>query len=96
VRRFVFAPEAERDLDQIETFLVERAGSAVARGVLRKIVQGFRFLAAHPLAGHVREDLLRPSARLWPVYSYVIIYEPSTPIKILRVIHGARDVTKLV
>jgi plasmid stabilization system protein ParE len=67
----------------------------VARKVLHKIVQAIRFLATHPLAGHLREDLWAPPTRFWTVHSYLIIYDPSTPIEVLRVIHAARDVARM-
>ena len=94
--RFFLSREAEHDLDGIKAFLEEKAGAAVARRVLLNIVQAIRFLAAHPLAGHLRENLRPLPIRFWPAGSYLISYEPSTPIEVLRVIHGARDVTKLV
>jgi toxin ParE1/3/4 len=95
VTRFIRSPQAERDLDAIKAYLVEQAGAAVARGVLLKVVQAIRFLASHPKSGHLREELSDPPTRFWSTYSYVIIYDPSTPIEVLRVIHGARDVTRL-
>ncbi|WP_256448903.1 MULTISPECIES: hypothetical protein [Methylosinus] len=31
--------------------------------------------------------------KFWPVFSYLIVYEPSMrPIGIVRIIHGAQDV----
>ena len=31
--------------------------------------------------------------RFWSVYSYLIVYKPdSKPLKVIRVLHGARDV----
>ena len=93
--RFILSPQAERDLDAIKAYLVEQAGAAIARNVLLRIVQAIRFVAAHPQLGHLREDLRDPPTRFWSAYSYVIIYDPSTPIEVLRVILGARDVTKL-
>jgi plasmid stabilization system protein ParE len=33
----------------------------------------------------------------WPVYSYLIIYRPDKkPLEVLRVLHGNRDVTRIL
>ena len=40
--------------------------------------------------GHWREDLIDEPLRFWPVYSYLIIYNPAAkPIEIARILHGA-------
>lgn len=51
-------------------------------------------LAKNPNIGHQRVDLTsRPDVLFWPVRSYLILYRPSpTPLEILRVLHGRRDV----
>ena len=50
-------------------------------------------LSKEPGAGHVREDLTSLPAKFWPIYSYLIVYNPETkPVQILRVLHGMRDV----
>jgi antitoxin ParD1/3/4/toxin ParE1/3/4 len=47
--------------------------------------------------GHLREDLTDEPVRFWSVYSYVIVYDPETqPLQILRILHGARDVRRVL
>lgn len=42
-------------------------------------------------------DLASESLRFWPVYSYLIIYRPnSEPIEVVRVLHGARDISAIM
>jgi plasmid stabilization system protein ParE len=55
---------AERDLDEIKEFLIEKRSFAVARRGLGKIEAGLRL------------DLTPRAVKFWPVYSYVIIYDP--------------------
>jgi plasmid stabilization system protein ParE len=50
------------------------------------------FLGGSPEAGHFREDLTDKPVKFWPVFSYLIVYDPERrPIEVLRVLHGARD-----
>lgn len=55
-------------------------------------------LAQHPNSRHRRGDLTtRDDVLFWPVYSYLVIYRPDTePLEILRVLHGNRDVTRIL
>jgi len=56
-----------------------------------------KLLGKQPGVGHVREDLPGRPVKFWPVYSYLIVYDPETePIQILRVLHGMRDVEEIL
>jgi plasmid stabilization system protein ParE len=62
-----------------------------------RFVDAFRLLSNQPALGHVREDLAGPVIRFWPVGAYLILYNAArTPIEILAVVHGARDVPSIV
>ena len=53
-------------------------------------------LAEMPGLGHERDDLADDVLRAWVVYSYLIIYRPdTTPLQIVRIISGYRDVAKM-
>lgn len=59
---------------------------------MRRLIDRFRLLASQPMSGQARNDL-QPDLRCVTVGSYVIFFEPlSDGVRILRVIHGARDV----
>lgn len=91
-KRYIFAPEAEQDLDDITAYLTKEGGTRVARHVLRQIKDAVTFLGSTPGAGHLREDLTAAPLRFWAVYSYLIIYKSaSRPIEIVRIIHGSQD-----
>lgn len=60
------------------------------------IYRTFRQLGAMPGLGVARDDL-RQGLRLFPVDRYLILYrEDLGGVEIVRVVHGARDVPKLV
>jgi plasmid stabilization system protein ParE len=45
--------------------------------VLQEIAAAFRLLASHPEAGHFRGDLTPLPVKFWPVFSYLIVYDPA-------------------
>jgi len=97
MNRFVLTEPAKRDLDQIKSFLLEKAGPTITRRVLKDIRAALKLLGKQPGVGHVREDLTGRPVKFWPVYSYLIVYDPETePIQILRVLHGMRDVEEIL
>ena len=54
-------------------------------------------LGLEPGLGHVREDLTGRPLKFWPVYSYLVAYDPETkPIQIIRVLHGMRDIEDIL
>jgi len=54
-------------------------------------------LAEMPGKGHVREDLTDDEVLFWPVYRYLVVYRPGTaPLEVVRVLHGARDVERIL
>ena len=67
----------------------DRVESEIERAILR--------LVRHPELGHVRRDLTSRPVRFWPIYSYLIIYDPATrPFEIVRILSGYRDVATLL
>ena len=86
MKRFVLTKPAERQLDAVKRYLIEKAGSTSAA-----------LLGRQPDTGHVREDLTSRPVKFWPVYSYLIVYDPKTePIQIVRVLHGNRDIEQVL
>ena len=94
--RFSLTPAARLDLREIDDYLRDESERA-ARKVRVELHQAMKLLAQHPLLGHLREDLADEPLRFWPVYSYLIIYRAEKrPIQVVRVLHGARDVKRLL
>ncbi len=93
----LFTAEARIDLAEITIFLVEEAGIAIARKVIRNIKAAGAFLNQTPGAGHILEDLTDKPVRFWHIPPYLLIYDPAPqPITILRVLHGSRDVLSVI
>lgn len=97
MKRFVLTTQAERDLDDVKSFLAKKAGPTITRRVLKDIRSALELLGKESGAGHVREDLTNRPVKFWPLYSYLIVYDPETkPIQIIRVLHGMRDVEDIL
>jgi plasmid stabilization system protein ParE len=64
---------------------------------MQEITAAFRLLASNPEAGHLRQDLTTLPVKFWSVFSYLIVYDPAaSPIAIVRVIDGRRDVRAIL
>lgn len=96
-RRHTLSFEATHDLIDIRSHLTATANVQVARHVLAQIRQALSLLATNPGAGHSRTDLTDLPVRFWPVFSYLVVYDPAMhPIGIARVLHGNRDLVALL
>lgn len=88
--RYLLAPEASADLEEIADYIA-LDNPAAARRVLAALQAAMRKLAATPGLGHLRLDLAPEPLRFWQVYSYLIVYRPERPLQVARVLHAARD-----
>ena len=88
--RYLLAPEAWEDLDELQRYLLSERPEAVGH-VMAGLRRGMEFVAEDPRVGRQRRfgDRL---LRVWVVWSWVIIYDDSRePVEVVRIIHGARD-----
>lgn len=89
-------PSAQSDVDRIADF-IEKDNVEAALRVHDALEEAFRHLAEMPAMGHTREDLTERPLKFWGVYSYLVVYDPaSSPLTVIAVLHGARDVEKLL
>jgi toxin ParE1/3/4 len=96
VSRYRISADAKRDLRDIKAYLVVEAGTKVSRNVLIGLRAAMDLLARMPGIGHARHDLTDENVRFWSVYSHLVVYEHEVrPIRIVRVLHGARDLESL-
>ena len=92
---YILTRPAARDIDSICSH-VSRDSRQAAENVALHFADAFELLAANPGIGHRRDELRDRELRVWVVHSYLIIYDPSqSPIVILRVVHGARELQNL-
>jgi len=76
--------------------MVRQGGTRLARYVRGELMAGIRFLADNPEVGHWRKDLTTVPVKFWPVFSYLIVYEPATrPLGIARVLHSDQDLAAI-
>ncbi|MEW6303445.1 MAG: type II toxin-antitoxin system RelE/ParE family toxin [Verrucomicrobiota bacterium] len=87
-------PAAEDDLFNIWAYIAEDNLKAADR-LEENILDACQQLARHPDLGHHRRDLTDKPVRFFPIRStYLIVYDPAAdPIEVLRILHGARNVT---
>jgi toxin ParE1/3/4 len=72
-------------------------GPRVALYVIRSLVKAIRLLAQSPQLGHLRTDLTQLPLKFWPVFSYLIVYDPARrPIEVIRVLHAARNIEQIL
>lgn len=87
---------AEVELEDVLGFVADHDGVQRALHVHGKFVEAFELLAFQPGSGTTRPKLTGQRVRWWPVFKWIVIYDPtSSPISILRVIHGARELDRL-
>ncbi len=90
------APEAEDDLRQIWRYLLGEASPAIANRIQGELVDAFEGLADVPGKGHKRPDLTSRDVLFFSVYQYMIVYRRATMVEIVAVLHGKRDVRRLL
>ena len=96
---FRLTPDAIDDLDAIWLYICKN-NLAAADAVEDEIRSACAMLAKGPLRGHLRPDLTKLPVRFWTLRrypNYMIVYRPdSKPIEIIRVLHGRRDLKRLL
>jgi toxin ParE1/3/4 len=96
-QQYRLSPQARQELLDIGDFVSESSVDAALK-IYDALEEAFALLAENPGIGHLREDLTDRPVKFWPVLSYYVIYDPasSNPLEILSVVHGARDVARLL
>lgn len=93
---YFYSPEARLDLLEIWEYIAHDDLDTADR-VEQEIQQSISMLARHPEMGHWRRDLTSHAVRFWPVYSYLIIYDPKAqPLEVVRILNGYRDIAALL
>ena len=90
------AESAEADILDILSFIASRDGEARALHVYEKFIEAFEMLSLAPDSGARKPQLAGEQLRWWPVFKFLVVYDAErSPIDILRVIHGARDLLRV-
>ena len=96
MKPYLVAPEAEGDLRQIWRYLLGEAGLAIANRIQGDLVDALEGLADVPGKGHKRPDLTSRDVLFFSVYQYMIVYRQAALVEIVVVLHGKRDVKRLL
>jgi toxin ParE1/3/4 len=81
---------AERDLEEIWSYVAEDASPATADRLIDAIIDRFELLAEQPRMGRLRPEF-GPGVRSFAVENHVIYYRDDGEVLIARVLHGRRD-----
>lgn len=93
MRQLDYSPEAQADLAAIGAYVAERAGDTVAHNLLDRIRLGIESMADFPGSCQLVPELGADLRRL-VIGRYSIFYRfDDQTIFIVRVLHGARDIT---
>lgn len=85
------SPLAERDLDEIWSYVAEDAAPTAADRLVDDIIHRFDLLAEQPRMGRARPEF-GIGVRSFAVENYVIYYRrEGNDVLIARVLHGRRD-----
>jgi toxin ParE1/3/4 len=96
VKGYRLNSDAEGDVEAIIEHIAESSVDAALR-VYNALEEAFELLAENPGIGHRREDLTARPVKFWSVFSYIVIYRPEKrPIEVLAVLHGARDIPRVL
>ena len=95
-RRYQLTASAKADVERLAEFIGKDSVDGALR-VLSALEEAFEQLAAGPGIGHTRKDLTDRPVKFWSVYSYLVVYDPaSSPLTVIAVLHGARDVAQIL
>ncbi|GGG39514.1 type II toxin-antitoxin system RelE/ParE family toxin [Elioraea sp. Yellowstone] len=97
-RPAILSAQARRDLAEAAAFIATD-NPAAARRLREQVVAAAVRIGAYPRIGVVRPALAPEEVRFLvvPDFPYVIVYRATaTPPRILRVLHGARDLQELL
>jgi plasmid stabilization system protein ParE len=93
---YIVSPKADEDLFEVWRYIYARADIQVANRVEAEIYGAFESLVQNRWLGHKRSDLTSHPVLFFAVYSYMIVYRPRTPLEIARVLHGKRDLKRIL
>ena len=81
---------AERDLEEIWSYVAEDGSPATADRLIDAIIDRFELLAEQPRMGRLRPEF-GEGVRSFTVENHVIYYRHDGDVLIARVLHGRRD-----
>ena len=103
MRRARIRPHADQDLNRQYAYLVEEASIAIAERFLHAVYEALDRLVSIPGIGSPQEHRAPrlKGLRMWSVpgfRDYLVYYvdDPDEGIEVIRVLHGARDIERML
>lgn len=90
--RYQIRRRAEEDITDILCYIADKDPKAAFK-LYEKFLSLFALLSKFPEIGRPREELA-PEIRSMPLGNYIIFFEAKKDLEIIRVLHGARDITE--
>jgi antitoxin ParD1/3/4/toxin ParE1/3/4 len=94
----LYEVSAEADNDLFEVWRrIARDSVSLANRIESEFHASFESLGRMPGQGHTRKDLTGKAVLFFPLYSFLIVYQPHVrPIRIMAVLRGKRDVKRIL
>jgi plasmid stabilization system protein ParE len=92
---FRLLPPALDDLEELEEWVEENFGPAVAANAHNKLIEDFQRLVKFPRLGRLRPDITEESLRFFRSGHYYVVYRPGSPLLIHRIVHTARELRQI-
>jgi len=88
--------EAQNDLFEIWQRVAQDSVD-LANRIENEFYDLFAALSRMPGQGHTRKDLTKQPVLFFPLYSFLVVYQPDVkPIRIMAVVRGKRNVKHLL
>ena len=94
--QYILAPDADEDVFEVWCYLFQKAGLKTANRIESELYDAFEALARTPGQGHPRPDLTQEPVLFFSLYQYLIVYRRRTPLEIVRLLHGKRDLRRIL
>jgi plasmid stabilization system protein ParE len=98
MRRFLLAPQAQRDLRAAAAWIGRDSASA-ARSLQDAVRRSLLNVSSQPHIGTVRPEWAPAPLPFLPIghFPYWMVYDPTLePLRVLRIFHAARDTPALL
>jgi plasmid stabilization system protein ParE len=93
--KLLISRRADADLDSIWNYIAKDSLVAADR-VETALLAAIDRLMETPNLGHFRDDVADRRYRFWREHSYLIVYRVMRKtFRVVRVVHGARDMSKM-
>lgn len=93
---YQISPEAQDDLFEIWQRIAQESVD-LANRIEGEFYSLFESLAHMPGQGHTRKDLTKRPVLFFPLYSFLVVYQPEIkPLRIMAVLRAKRNIKRIL